>query len=237
MTKEIVFDLETTGLEKHDRITQYTFLNVNTNEYIDSYVNPKIPIDPEAVKVTGITDMDLKNKKTFHHHIPRILEFILDDERQTFLIAHNGDAFDREVLSREFQRCGSSFPIFQSFSFIDTLKLSRKLLHNELESHTLDSLRRYCNLSSDNAHSASKDVFDLAIVYKKFKQTLSVDELYDISFHYVSFGKYRGKDFREIPTNYIDFLIQKEFYDSNSTFLAYILRYHPKRLLQCATKE
>ena len=66
MPKEIVFDLETTGLEPYDQITQYTFLNIETNEFIASYVKPEIPIHPRAVEVTGITDLDLKDKKTFH---------------------------------------------------------------------------------------------------------------------------------------------------------------------------
>lgn len=235
MPKEIVFDLETTGLEIHDQITQYTFLNIETNEFIASYVKPEIQIHPRAVEVTGITDMDLKDKKTFHHHIQTILDFITDtndtnDTEPIYLIAHNGDTFDRQILAQEFQRCGSTFPIFQHFRFIDTVKLSRKLLH-ELESHKLDSLRKYCNLSSDNAHSAAKDVFDLAIVYNKFKENKTVEELYDISFHYFPFGKHRGEDFREIPKEYIkNFILKKEIYNTDPTVLALCLRYYPKCL-------
>ena len=234
MPKEIVFDLETTGLEPYDRITQYTFLNIETNEFIASYVKPEIPIHPKAVAVTGITDLDLKDKQTFHHHISKILDFIIDtnDTEPTYLIAHNGDTFDRQILAQEFQRCGSRFPIFQHFRFIDTVKLSRKLLHNELESHKLDSLRNYCNLSSDNAHSAAKDVFDLAIVYNEFKKNNTVEELYEISFHFFPFGKHRGKDFREIPEEYIkNFILKKEIYNTDPTVLSLCLRYYPECLV------
>ena len=74
-------------------------------------------------------------------------------------------------------------------------------MHNELECHKLDSLRKYCNLSSDNAHSAAKDVFDLAIVYNKFKENKTVEELYDISFHYFPFENIVGKTLERFRKN------------------------------------
>ena len=201
---EIIFDLETTGTDtNNDKITQYTFLNIKTNTFIASYVNPEKPIHPDAVKITGITDIDLQDKLPFTYHIQKILDFITQKNTPTFLIAHNGDSFDRQILANEFKRAGSDFPIFQYFKFIDTVKLSRALFHDVLEDHSLKSLRRYCNLSTNNSHSATKDVFDLAVVYNLFKQKMDLNKLHDLSFHYIPFGKYKGQDFRNIPQDYI----------------------------------
>lgn len=209
MVKEIIIDFETTGLDyANDKIIQYTFLNNETKEYISGYVNPQRPMNLEASKVTGITDIDLKEYRPFSSHVDKILDFI-GQEDNVFFIAHNGDHFDKLFFIRELQSCGKS--LHPSWKFIDTLKLSR-YFRPDLKQHTMDSLRTEFNLSTKNNHSASKDVFDLSMIYNHFRKDHCVEELHDISFHYISFGKYRGNDYRKLPLDYLDFLIQKKVY-------------------------
>ena len=77
MVKEIIFDLETTGLDyTKDAIIQYTFLNYQTDEYISGYVNPQRPMTKEASDITGVTDIDLKEYQPFSNHVEKILNFI-----------------------------------------------------------------------------------------------------------------------------------------------------------------
>lgn len=205
---EIFFDFETTGTDiARDSITQFTFMKNETSEYFGSLVNPKQPISSEAVKITGITNADVERYPPFGHFIPKILDFIGDEP--VYLIAHNGDRFDKLLLIRFLQENGYSMP--STWKFIDTLKLSR--IRYPLEkSHRMDNLRERFNLSTKNNHSANKDVFDLAIIYKGLKQNDSSKTLHELSLHYVSFGKYKGSDFRTVPKSYIDYLIQNQVY-------------------------
>ena len=120
---KIIFDLETTGLDyTKDAIIQYTFLNYQTDEYISGYVNPQRPMTKEASDITGVTDIDLKEYQPFSNHVEKILNFI-GKEKETYLIAHNGDRFDKLFLSAALLSCGKSLSPF--WKFIDTLKLYR----------------------------------------------------------------------------------------------------------------
>ena len=181
MVKEIIFDFETTGLDyTKDRIIQYTFLNNDTNEYISGYVNPQCPMTSRASEITGITDIDLKEYKPFSYHVKKILNFFGEDG-EIYLIAHNGDCFDKLFLSAALQSCGKS--LSSCWKFIDTLKLYR-YFYPDYSRYTMDFLRDTMNLSTKNNHSAAKDVFDLSVIYNNLRERYKVKELFDISFHY-----------------------------------------------------
>ena len=215
---EIIFDFETTGTDyATDAITQFTFLKKKTGEYFGSLVNPKQPISLGAIETTGITNIDVEIYPPFEHFIPQILDFIGD--KPVYLIAHNGDRFDKLLLFRFLRNNEYSIP--STWKFIDTLKLSR--IRYPLEtSHRMDDLRERFHLSTKNNHSANKDVFDLAIIYDRLKQNDSPKTLHELSLHYVSFGKYRGSDFRTLPKSYIDFLIEKQVYLDKEDVFCYL---------------
>ena len=67
-----------------------------------------VPIPPEAVKITGITDADLAGKPPFIHYLARLQEFFLG---QRTLVAHNL-SYDRDCLYYELMRVGkvTNFP-------------------------------------------------------------------------------------------------------------------------------
>ena len=228
MVKEIIFDLETTGLDyTKDAIIQYTFLNYQTDEYISGYVNPQRPMTKEASDITGVTDIDMKEYQPFSNHVEKILNFI-GKEKETYLIAHNGDRFDKLFLSAALLSCGKSLSPF--WKFIDTLKLYRHFFP-EYPQHTMDFLREKMNLTTKNNHSAAKDVFDLSLLYHDLRKNHHVKTLFDISFHFINFGKYKGEDFRNIPKDYLDFLIQRKIYLTNPDLLCYLQQYFPKAIV------
>jgi DNA polymerase III alpha subunit (gram-positive type) len=228
MVKEIIFDFETTGLDyTKDAIIQYTFLDYQTDEYISGYVNPQRPMTKKASEITGVTDIDLKEYQPFSHHVEKILNFI-GNEKYTYLVAHNGDRFDKLFFSAALQSCGKSLSPF--WKFIDTLKLYRHF-SPEYTQYTMDFLREKMNLTTKNNHSATKDVFDLSLLYHHLRKNYHVKNLHDTSFHYINFGKYKGGDFRNIPKDYLDFLIQQKIYLTNPDVFCYLQQYFPKTIV------
>ena len=116
----IVFDLETTGLPKAEgadldlqpRITEFGAVklddDLNEMGVLEFMCNPGIPLDPQIIKITGITDEELASKKPFVAMLDEVCDFFLGERT---LVAHNLP-FDRTVLKFELERLGkvTSFP-------------------------------------------------------------------------------------------------------------------------------
>lgn len=77
-------------------------------ERMEFMCRPKIPIPPESVKITGITDAMVANCKPFVSYFPALVDFFLGERT---VVAHNL-AFDLTVLRYEIQRLGrvTAFP-------------------------------------------------------------------------------------------------------------------------------
>ena len=211
----IFFDFETTGLDIHaksdpDKIIQFMFLNATSQEYYGSFVNPQKEILPKVVSLTGLTNDDVNLYKTIDKYIPLIVEFIGKTE-PVFLVGHNCDSFDKILLLKELKNCNIDIP--SNWYFIDTLKLARNLLPN-LENHKLDTLRGHFNISTTNSHLATKDVLDLEQIYKKIANDKTPMQMYDLSKQFsqiMSFGKHKGKHFRDIPEGYFAILFHSGY--------------------------
>ena len=91
MTRQIVLDTETTGLEssKNHRIIEIGCVELvdrrMTGRHYHQYINPEREIDQGAVNVHGITTDFLADKPTFASICHEFLEFISGAE----LIIHN----------------------------------------------------------------------------------------------------------------------------------------------------
>jgi DNA polymerase III epsilon subunit-like protein len=109
----IVFDTETTGLTLHPqaevrkqpRMIEFgaALLDPKTGEMRDTMnilINPQEPLSPEIVKITGITDADLKDAYPFSTALPAIR---LMFTQATCVVAHNLP-FDRAILRGELAR-------------------------------------------------------------------------------------------------------------------------------------
>jgi DNA polymerase III epsilon subunit-like protein len=113
----IVFDNETTGLvgpdalpiDKQCHIIEFAAVKLDKNlkeiGTLEFMANPGIPLTAEIVKITGIRDSDLKDKKPFGAHIHDLQEFFLGERE---LAAHNCE-FDASVLRDELRRAGKEF--------------------------------------------------------------------------------------------------------------------------------
>lgn len=205
--KLIFFDIETTGIrsdkEKIVEIAAYEPLEKRT---FSSLVNPQMPIPQEASSIHGITDGMVANAPTFGTVIQDFLSFCSPD---FVVVAHNGDAFDIPFVEAECKRAGVTLPSFRS---IDTLKWSRKY-RPDLPKHTLQFLRETFQIEANQAHRALDDVMVLYQVYTKLVDDLDHEQVLQLlakasDTDRMPFGKHNGKLIKEVPKDYLKWLVQ-----------------------------
>lgn len=143
-----VVDVETTGLNyRNDRIVQFAALRVRNHQPVAALcfvVNPGIPIPPEASRVNGFTDDQVKDKEPFCVHISEVLNFLGND----VLIAHNSP-FDSNFI--EYQ-IGETLPNH----WLDTLRFAREAVTSS--NYKLTTLyRNLCHKEPIDAHDALGD--------------------------------------------------------------------------------
>jgi DNA polymerase III subunit epsilon len=103
--REIIFDTETTGLDKNlDRVIEIGAIEMinhfPTGRVFHEYIHPENrEIHKDAEAVHGISMKDLAGKPTFEQIIDKFVDFIEDAQ----LVAHNA-SFDVQFLNAEFAR-------------------------------------------------------------------------------------------------------------------------------------
>jgi len=106
-----ILDLETTGTSvEYDRIVEIGILKIYPNgkkTKFCSLVNPKISIPPEATKVHGISDKDVKGKPRFRKMASKLDHML----RGCDLVGFNAIKFDLPLLKKEFERASVSFTL------------------------------------------------------------------------------------------------------------------------------
>ncbi len=166
LVREIAFDTETTGLEwdKDDRIIELGAVeminHVPTGNTFQTYINPGRPVSEATIRITGITDDDLKDKPGFED--PSIVQAFLDFIGDAILVAHNA-SFDRGFLNMELKRCNLA-PIPDE-RWVDTVMIARKKYPGAPAS--LDALCKRFDVNADarTFHGALLDSQLLAEVY------------------------------------------------------------------------
>ncbi len=164
--REIAFDTETTGLnpaegERVIEIGAVELINhIPTGRTFRRRINPGKPVSEATIRITGITDADLKDCPPFEH--PDIVDAFLSFLGDAVLVAHNA-AFDRGFLNAELDRCGR--PPIPEARWIDTVAMARKRFPGAPAS--LDALcKRFdISLESRTFHGALLDSQLLASVY------------------------------------------------------------------------
>jgi DNA polymerase III subunit epsilon len=162
--REIIFDTETTGLDKNeDRVIEIGAVElVNrfaTGRTFHVYINPQgRDIHPDAQRVHGICAADLAGKPVF----PAIAEEFNQFIEGAKLVAHNA-GFDTEFINAEFARL--NLPPITNDRVIDTLQLARR--KHPMGPNSLDALcKRYgIDNSHRTLHGALLDAELLAEVY------------------------------------------------------------------------
>ncbi len=164
MTRAILFDTETTGLEPHlgHRLIEIAALELEndlpTGKHFHRLVHPDRDIPEEATRIHGFTLAHLADKPQFAEIVDDLLAFFGDGK----LIAHNAP-FDFGFLNAELTRLGR--PILFADRMVDTLALAKSRFPGMPNS--LDALcRRFSiDLSARTTHNALLDCRLLAEVY------------------------------------------------------------------------
>lgn len=151
----VVFDLETTGLDLvNDRIIQISYIKVHPDgkeERGDYLVNPEKPIPSEVSALTGISDADVANAKTFKQ--------LSSDLEAKFkgcdFAGFNSNHFDIPLLAEEFLRAGIDFD-FGKCRLIDVQTIFHKMERRNLAA----AYKFYCGRKMEEdfaAHRADQD--------------------------------------------------------------------------------
>lgn len=147
-----IFDLETTGASPQlDRIVEIAILKIYPDGRKTKYrtlVNPEMQIPPEATKVHGIADKDVKRKPSFPKIARKVARILYDCD----LGGYNAIRFDLPMLLSEFRRTGVPFAVggrrvIDPYSIFVT-KEPRNLAA---------ACSFYCGKEHGNAHSALDD--------------------------------------------------------------------------------
>ncbi len=164
MTRSILFDTETTGLDPllGDRVVEIAAIelmnDLPTGRQFHRFIDPERDMPEDATRVHGLTRADLIGKPRFAEIVDELCAFLGDCP----LVAHNAP-FDFGFLNAEFARLG--LPPLAPERMIDTLVLAKTRFPGLPNS--LDALcRRFAiDLSARTTHNALLDCRLLAEVY------------------------------------------------------------------------
>ncbi|MEO6013486.1 MAG: DNA polymerase III subunit epsilon [Devosia sp.] len=163
MSREIVFDTETTGLSPFtgDRVVEIGCVelinHIPTGRHFHKYLNPERAMTEDAFRVHGLSDEFLRDKPRFAEIADEMLAFFGD----ATLIAHNAP-FDMSFLGFELEK--AKRPTMTNV-VIDTVTLAREKHPGARVS--LDALCRHYGIDNSRRtlHGALLDSEILADVY------------------------------------------------------------------------
>ena len=162
--REIILDIETTGLEFKEghRIIEIGCIELNKKEVganYHEYINHSKTLTEDNIKIHGITNEYLTDKPIFQEIADSFLEFIQD----SFIVAHNA-SFDIGFLNFELKKL--SKPPISKERVIDTIKIARQRFPGQQVS--LDALIKKLKINTlinRDQHGALKDAKILTDVY------------------------------------------------------------------------
>ena len=194
MTREIVFDTETTGkrYQEGHRIVEIAAIEmvdgVATGKVFHKLINPERNIPEEVVAIHGITNDKVANAPKFKEILPELVEFL----KGATTIAHNSD-FDEKFVNHELQLAEhpeSFWSIVENT--IDTIEMSRKIWRDVKKpqdkqdkktpktptariKHSLDAVLDRCGISRSERtlHGALIDSELLAKAYLAMKKMIA----------------------------------------------------------------
>lgn len=210
----LFLDTETTGKDENARLVQLAYKIGNKTE--NFYVRPPVLISFEAMSVHHITNEAVANLPTFEE-ISWRKEEVQELLNDNIMVAHNAP-FDAEILRREGLQVGKT---------IDTLKVVQRLF--DLSMYKLQFLRYRLGLETAEvrAHDAEGDIEVLEALFN-YLYSYMVREMPELGnfpsmvldrmiqytnepllLRRISFGKYSGTAFADIPKDYLQWLKNK----------------------------
>ncbi len=206
-------DCETTGLDvKIDRIIEVAVMCFDMDidyEQSESLVNPGCVIPETSIAIHHITPDMVQDKPTIDQVLPEILRILGNN-----IIIGHGIQFDIDIIANAAERHGIATNIRNNRS-LDTLRMAR--LYGESPINSLEQLRKHFNIPQEGAHRAMNDVIVNKEVFKFLaKRYKTTDNLFDalsrpIYMSNMPLGKHKGRPLKEIPLDYLKWIVHKDF--------------------------
>lgn len=157
-----VLDVETTGLPNRPRgfvpriveiaVAVVSLPSGRVLDFRASLVDPEAEIPPEASRISGIYDRDVRDKPTWSALWPKV-EASLRGHAPVAVVAHSA-RFDRERVEDECRRTRLAPP---SWPWVCSIALAKAHLPGQ-PSYALQALREALSLPAGTAHRAAGDV-------------------------------------------------------------------------------
>ena len=148
-----VLDIETTSLDSFSgEIVEISAIKVRNRKEVDSFsklIKTKNEIGYFTTRLTGITNEMVEKQGSELVDVLQEFKNFLDND---IIVGHNVN-FDINFI---YDSMEENLNEYLSNDFVDTLRISRKVLPN-LRHHKLDDLIRYFNLTRRNEHRALND--------------------------------------------------------------------------------
>jgi exodeoxyribonuclease X len=250
----IFFDTETTGNTENDVLCQIAYKT--EREQFSAMYKPKIKIPPEASAVHHITNKMLENKPAFamspdFNKIKKLFE-----DENSIVVAHNA-IFDLMMMKKEGIKPKQFICTLRVARYLDP--------EGKIERYNLQYLRYLLEIEiKAQAHDAMGDVLVLEKLFERLLKKIieedkkdplaikstppsqeeekirAITKMIEISSHpslfkYINFGKYSGKEIKEvaqIDSSYLEWLLkQKEESDQIDEDWIYTLKHHLGKLM------
>lgn len=167
----IVFDLETTGFSKEDKIVEFGAVLMEGNRVIEEMhhlVNPGRPIPPETTAVHNITDEMVVDAPRWRDVARECFTFLF---RGLPIVSHNM-SFDSRMLAQQVDPKHWPPDIFT----LCTMTEARKMGHKGRAK--LTELADHYNLEYDKEHAAISDSIVTGMLARRFAGTHVVSRHY-----------------------------------------------------------
>lgn len=164
-TRYAVVDLEATSTHLTEgRLIQFSCVFVKNRKIestFNTYINPKMPIDDDIQRLTGITNAQLREAPYFEEIADYLYQLLSD----CVFVAHNV-SFDYRFLKKKFKAVG-----LKAFKLkaIDTVELTQILMPT-LPQYRLSEVTKTLGIPHDNPHQADSDAEATARLFLYLEQ-------------------------------------------------------------------
>jgi len=205
--KLIFLDTETTTKEPDEAfLCAVAFKKMNQVASAKLF-KPPVPITLDAMSVTHITNKMVQYEEPFEGSaMQKHLQQIFNDGDH-IMVAHNAE-FDMAMLAKH-----NVIPK----QYICTMKCARFLdVNDEIPNYKMQYIRYAWDIEIEaTAHDAKGDILVLEEIYKKLSEKVSIEEMFKITqepflLRRLTFGKYKGIPFAQIPIDYLRWLRQQD---------------------------
>lgn len=223
----ICVDCEATGLDPFtDRMIEVAAVRFTAKEVLGQFealIDPECEIPQRSIEIHHITQDMVAGKPKAGEILPGLLAFL-----EGAIIIGHGISYDLQLIQSEADRARVPCQL-RGREFIDTLRLAR--LYGQSPVNSLERLREHFNIKSEGAHRALSDAVVNMEVFRqlarRYRDTRHILDVLSkpIQMRIMPLGKHKGRQLKEIPIEYLQWAVTKDFDDD----LIYSIKQELKR--------